>query len=114
VTNDNGPPARIPAAVLLILSTTSDLSGFKGNQRLTDLSDFSLRNLCVLCVSVVSFYPEFINHRDTEDTEVAQRKPRSRLLCKAVRDLLEANEWLRHRSEGELTFVVLLIRAHSL
>src|ERR1044072_8301500 len=26
-------------------------------------------NLCVLCVSVVCFCPEFINHRDTENTE---------------------------------------------
>src|SRR6185369_4110524 len=43
----------------------------------------SLCNLCVLCVSVVCFCSEFINHRDTEDTEVAQRRARSRLLCKA-------------------------------
>jgi hypothetical protein len=34
----------------------------------------SLCNLCVLCVSVVWFYQESINHGDTEDTEVAQRK----------------------------------------
>jgi len=42
-------------------------------------SGISLCNLCVLCVSVVWFYSEFINHRDTEDTEVAQRRARSRL-----------------------------------
>ena len=36
-------------------------------------SGISLCNLCVLCVSVVWFYSEFINHRDTEDTEIAQR-----------------------------------------
>src|SRR6185295_9396112 len=34
----------------------------------------SLCNLCVLCVSVVCFCSEFINHRDTENTEVAQRR----------------------------------------
>jgi len=34
----------------------------------------SLCNLCVLCVSVVWFYSEFINHRDTEDTEVAREE----------------------------------------
>jgi len=34
---------------------------------------FSLCNLCVLCVSVVSYCRELVNHRDTEDTEVAQR-----------------------------------------
>ena len=34
----------------------------------------SLCNLCVLCVSVVSFCSEFINHRDTENTEIAQRR----------------------------------------
>src|SRR6185503_8692198 len=33
----------------------------------------SLCNLCVLCVSVVSYCYELINHRDTENTEVAQR-----------------------------------------
>jgi len=33
----------------------------------------SLCNLCVLCVSVVCFCLEFVNHRDTENTEVAQR-----------------------------------------
>ena len=31
----------------------------------------SLCNLCVLCVSVVNIE---VNHRDTENTEVAQRK----------------------------------------
>ena len=34
----------------------------------------SLCNLCVLCVSVVIFCSIPINHRDTENTEVAQRK----------------------------------------
>jgi hypothetical protein len=33
---------------------------------------FSLSNLCVLCVSVVGFHA--VNYKDTEDTEVAQRK----------------------------------------
>ena len=44
----------------------------------------SLCNLCVLCVSVVWFYSEFINHRDTEDTEVAQRRARWRLLVQSL------------------------------
>src|ERR1044072_957919 len=35
--------------------------------------EISLCNLCVLCVSVVCFCSEFINHRDTENTEAAQR-----------------------------------------
>ena len=46
-------------------------------------SGISLCNLCVLCVSVVWFYSEFINHRDTEDTEVAQRRARSRLFVQS-------------------------------
>ncbi len=33
----------------------------------------SLCSLCVLCVSVVSYCRELVNHRDTENTEVAQR-----------------------------------------
>src|SRR5215210_8629442 len=35
----------------------------------------SLCNLCVLCASVVHYCSEN-NHRDTEDTEVAQRRSR--------------------------------------
>jgi len=34
----------------------------------------SLCNLCVLCVSVVRFAANSVNHRDTENTEVAQRR----------------------------------------
>jgi protein SCO1 len=34
----------------------------------------SLCNLCVLCVSVVNFCWTFTHHRDTEDTELAQRR----------------------------------------
>src|SRR5262245_42919475 len=33
----------------------------------------SLCTLCVLCVSVVSYCCELTHHRDTEDTEIAQR-----------------------------------------
>src|SRR6185369_7340283 len=33
----------------------------------------SLCNLCVLCASVVNFCDGLVNHRDTENTEVAQR-----------------------------------------
>ena len=41
----------------------------------------SLCNLCVLCVSVVSCCGELLNHRDTENTEVAQRNQNARTLC---------------------------------
>src|SRR5215204_4855238 len=41
----------------------------------------SLCNLCVLCVSVVDEFRVKPHHRDTEDTEVAQRNPRTRTLC---------------------------------
>jgi|ERR1043165_3083844 hypothetical protein len=43
-------------------------------------SETSLCNLCVLCVSVVCFCSEFINHRDTENTEATQRRAPFRLL----------------------------------
>src|ERR1700741_4086786 len=51
-------------------------------------SGISLCNLCVLCVSVVCFCSEFINHRDTEDTEVAQRRARLRLFVQSRFDAL--------------------------
>src|SRR6185503_13957627 len=35
----------------------------------------SLCNLCVLCASVVIYPCKSVNHRDTENTEVAQRNP---------------------------------------
>src|SRR6202008_3188310 len=38
----------------------------------------SLCNLCVLCVSVVDEFRAKTHHRDTEDTEVAQRNPGTR------------------------------------
>jgi len=41
-------------------------------------------NLCVLCVSVVCFGSAFINHRDTENTEVAQRSLRTRSLRQSL------------------------------
>src|SRR6185369_4827729 len=47
------------------------LIGRPGKSRYVLVSQF---NLCVLCVSVVCFCSEFINHRDTENTEVAQRR----------------------------------------
>jgi hypothetical protein len=40
----------------------------------------SLCNLCVLCVSVVRFCCESVNHRDTEDTEAAQRNQHGSIL----------------------------------
>jgi len=44
----------------------------------------SLCNLRVLCVSVVSYYRELVNHRGTENTEVAQRHQQAAtFLCKA-------------------------------
>jgi len=36
---------------------------------------------------VVWFYSVFINHRDTEDTEVAQRRERSRLFVQSPGEL---------------------------
>jgi len=47
-------------------------------------SESSLCNLCVLCDSVVSFCSEFINHRDTEDTEIAQRRATETFRAKPV------------------------------
>ena len=41
----------------------------------------SLCHLCVLCVSVVDEFRVKPHHRDTEDTEVAQRNPRTRTFC---------------------------------
>ena len=40
---------------------------------------FSLCHLCVLCVSVVDRISRRIHHRDTENTEMAQRKPNPKL-----------------------------------
>ncbi len=37
---------------------------------------FSVQPLCSLCLCGVCFCSEFINHRDTENTEVAQRSGR--------------------------------------
>src|ERR1043165_3773716 len=48
----------------------------------------SLCNLRVLCVSVVCFCSEFINHRDTENTEVAQRRAFFGLLGQSFGDAL--------------------------
>ena len=44
----------------------------------------SLCNLCVLCVSVVSFGCDFINHGDTENTEVAQRRANLRVFVQSI------------------------------
>jgi len=63
----------------------------------------SLCNLRVLCVSVVWFYSEFINHRDTEDTEVAQRRARSRLLCKAP--VKRSDLFYRRLEQGQVAFL---------
>ena|ERR1043165_8258452 len=49
--------------------------------------EISLCNLCVLCVSVVCFCSEFINHRDTENTEVAQRRAPFGLLGQSRTDV---------------------------
>jgi len=46
----------------------------------------SLCNLCVLYVSVVSWWRELLNHRDTENTEIAQRRA-SWWSCKSFRVL---------------------------
>jgi len=87
-----------------------------GAQRLCTKSPYSgisLCNLCVLCVSVVWLYSEFINHRDTEDTEVAQRRARSRLFvqsraqtnaCATLRNNVVAEnvKWCRGRESNQL------------
>src|ERR1051325_9636696 len=53
-------------------------------------SGFLCANLCVLCVSVVYFCSEFINHRDTENAEVAPRNlPRRK-----------RSHWLTHHSRN--------------
>ena len=44
-------------------------------QRVRSSFNSFLCNLCVLCVSVVKGYVKKDHHRDTENTEVAQRKP---------------------------------------
>jgi len=41
----------------------------------------SLCNLSVLCVSVVDEFRVKPHHRNTEDTKVAQRNPRTRTFC---------------------------------
>src|SRR6185369_13280470 len=64
----------------------------------------SLCNLCVLCVSVVDLV-EKINHRDTENTEVAQRgsylDPGRRLLWIGETDLGETNKQRRSFLQGD-------------
>src|SRR6185369_11586896 len=48
----------------------------------------SLCNLCVLCDSVVDEFRVKPHHRDTEDTEVAQRNLRTRTFCAKPSDRL--------------------------
>src|SRR6185369_10553985 len=60
---------------------------FRISMRLCTKSPFSgisLCNLCVLCVSVVEEFRVKPHHRDTEDTEVAQRRARSRLFVQSL------------------------------
>ena len=49
-------------------------------------SPASLCNLCGLCVSVVIVTREFFYHRDTEDTEVAQRRQQCFIIAKLSHD----------------------------
>ena len=44
----------------------------------------SLCDLCVLCVSVVDEFRVKPHHRDTEDTEIAQRNPRTNFCVKPM------------------------------
>src|ERR1041384_2363006 len=67
-------------------------------------SGISLCNLCVLCVSVVWFYSEFINHRDTEDAEVAQRRARSRLFVQSPPYLVNAGTLTGSNRSPDLVF----------
>ena|ERR1044072_6888842 len=52
----------------------------------------SLCNLCVLCVSVVDEFRAKTHHRDTENTEVAQR------ISEVITSLL-GNQWRCHRPD---------------
>ena len=49
---------------------THDLFGLESSSALQ--SDFSVQSLCSLYLCGV-FFEQFIDHRDTEDTEVSQR-----------------------------------------
>jgi hypothetical protein len=52
--------------------------------RVVSQVDFSsLCNLCVLCVSVVNCAEKKNHHRDTENTEVAQRNPKLTIQLRA-------------------------------
>src|ERR1043165_6160734 len=66
----------------------------------------SLCNLCVLCVSVVSVCHQLLNHRDTEDTEVAQRNPH--VLCVFVASFRSTM-----RNSLILTILVALFFCHA-
>ena len=60
------------------------VQGFKARCTKSRLTGSSLCSLCVLCASVVKKIPSKNNHRDTEDTEVAQRNsPHIRLFVQA-------------------------------
>src|SRR5689334_12053019 len=49
--------------------------------RLCRCERISLCKLCVLCVSVVDEFRAKVHHRDTEDTELAQRKISEQDFC---------------------------------
>src|SRR6185369_8528132 len=64
----------------------------RSTNRLCTKSTCSQGSLCNLCDSVVSFCSEFINHRDTEDTEIAQRRARPRLFVQSPTNT-ESSDW---------------------
>jgi hypothetical protein len=73
-------PAKLPG-IVAALAIVAGISGILLDRRKTirfrklcTKSLISLCNLCVLCVSVVVVIEQFLNHRGTEDTEIAQRR----------------------------------------
>ena len=53
----------------------------------------TLSCLCVLCVSVVNVFDRFFHHRDTENTEMAQRRTATTIVrTKLVKTKVTADE----------------------
>src|SRR5690349_5279880 len=80
------------------LSAKSSLESIKV---LNSLVNSSLCNLCVLRVSVVTKAQN--HHRDTEDTEVAQRSILLRSISRGLTSVRQSREQLLHNMSGELS-----------